>query len=117
MNRLSDYLDHMHQAAVNACAFTEGMSKDEFLTDRRTQQAVVMSLIIIGEAVTKIIDHHASFAAAHPEVPWRNMRAMRNRMAHGYFDIDLGIVWDTVKLALPTLLLQLGNLRDEAGGQ
>ena len=63
MNRLPDYLDHMHQAVVNACAFTEGMSKDEFLTDRRTQQAVVMSLIIIGEAVTKIIDHHASFAA------------------------------------------------------
>lgn len=92
------------------------MSKDGFLADLRTQQAVVMSLIIIGEVAAKIIDNHASFAAAHPDVPWRNMRAMRNRMAHGYFDIDLAIVWDTVKLALPTLRQQLENLRGEASG-
>jgi uncharacterized protein with HEPN domain len=56
-NRLADYLEHMRQAASDACGFVEGLSRAEFLADKRTQQAVlVMSLIIIGEASTKIMD-------------------------------------------------------------
>ena len=55
-NRLSDYLDHMRQAAANACTFVEGLEKEEFLTDLRTQQAVIMNLIIIGEAATRVMD-------------------------------------------------------------
>ncbi|MDE2609301.1 MAG: DUF86 domain-containing protein, partial [Burkholderiales bacterium] len=82
-NRLPDYLDHIRQAAINACDFVEGLAKDDFLTDKRTQQAVVMSLIIIGEAATKVMDGYAEFTQAHAEVPWRSMRNMRNRMAHG----------------------------------
>jgi uncharacterized protein with HEPN domain len=77
------------------------------LEDRRTQQAVVMSLIIIGEASTKIMDQHADFAAAHAYIPWRSMRGMRNRIAHGYFDINLDVVWDTIQSALPDLLERL----------
>lgn len=53
VNRLPDYLDHMWQAASDACGFIEGMGKDDFLVDKRTQQAVIMSLIIVGEAVPK----------------------------------------------------------------
>lgn len=53
VNRLADYLDHMEQAATDASSFVEGLSKEEFLVDKRTQQAVIMSLIIIGEAATK----------------------------------------------------------------
>jgi uncharacterized protein with HEPN domain len=54
--RLPDYLEHMRQAAIDACAFVEGLSKTDFLEDKRTQQAVIMSLIIIGEASTKIME-------------------------------------------------------------
>ncbi|MES2739374.1 MAG: HepT-like ribonuclease domain-containing protein [Pseudomonadota bacterium] len=75
-NRLLDYLTHMHQAATDACGFVEGLGKDEFLEDKRTQQAVTMSLIIIGEAGTKVMDSHAEFAQAHAQVPWRSMRGM-----------------------------------------
>jgi uncharacterized protein with HEPN domain len=50
--RLDDYLSHMQQAARDACSFVEGLDKDDFGTDRRTQQAVIMNLTIIGEAVT-----------------------------------------------------------------
>jgi uncharacterized protein with HEPN domain len=103
-NRLPDYLDHMRQAAKDACGFVEGMDKAVFLEDKRTQQAVVMSLIILGEAATKVMDSYAGFAKAHPEVPWRGMR---NRIAHGYFDINLDVVWDTVQTALPELLEQI----------
>ena len=93
-NRLPDYLEHIQQAAADARSFVAGMAKADFLADKRTQQAVIMSLIIIGEAATKVMDRYATFTRAHAEVPWRSMRNMRNRMAHGYFDINLDVVWE-----------------------
>ena len=111
-NRLPDYLDHMQQAATDACGFVEGLGKDQFLADKRTQQAVVMSLIIVGEAATKVMDGYAEFSRTHPQVPWRSMRGMRNRIAHGYFDIDLDVVWNTVQTALPELLERLSAIQD-----
>lgn len=111
LNRLPDYLDHMRQAIADAQTFTEGMAQADFIQDRRTQQAVVMSLIVLGEAATKVMDQFPEFAAIHAEIPWRNMRGMRNRIAHGYFDINLEVVWDTVKSALPALKSQLDVLR------
>ena len=113
-NRLIDYLEHMQQAAMDACDFVQGMAREDFQQDKRTQQAVIMSLIIVGEAATKVMDSHADFAQEHPQVPWRSMRGMRNRMAHGYFDIDLDMVWNTVQNALPELLRQLSALRPPA---
>ena len=113
-NRLPDYIDHIQQAAADACSFVEGMGKDDFLTDKRTQQAVIMNFIIIGEAATRVMEGHAEFTQAHPEVPWRSMRNMRNRMAHGYFDINLDVVWETVQEWLPTLLKQLSAVREVA---
>lgn len=107
-SRLSDYLGHMRQAAKDALGFVEGMGIDGFHADKRTQQAIIMGLIIIGEAATKIMDGYPEFTGAHPEVPWRNMRGMRNRIAHGYFDINLDVVWETTQTALPALLEQLG---------
>jgi len=107
VNRLADYLEHMRQAASDACGFIEDFSKAEFLADKRTQQAVVMSLIIIGEAATKIMDNYPAFVEKHANVPWRNMRGMRNRIAHGYFEINFEVVWETVCSALPELLKQL----------
>ena len=113
-NRLADYLEHMQQAASDACSFVEGLDKIDFLKDKRTQQAVIMSLIIIGEAATKAMDGYAQFTQAHAQVPWRNMRGMRNRITHGYFDINLDVVWDTVQTALPDLLAQLSAARQDA---
>lgn len=75
--RLPDYLEHIEQAATDACSFVEGLAKEDFLQDKRTQQAVIMSLIIIGEAATKVMDEHTAFAQAHPEVPWRSRRTSR----------------------------------------
>ncbi|MCI1010544.1 MAG: DUF86 domain-containing protein [Pseudomonas sp. PGPPP4] len=107
MNRTADYLAHMQQAASEALGFIEGLTREDFLEDRRTQQAVVMSLIIIGEAATKLMAVDEAFTQAHPHIPWRSMRGMRNRIAHGYFDINLDVVWETVVTALPELLEQL----------
>lgn len=113
-HRLPDYLDHIQQAATDACSFVEGLTKDDFLADKRTQQAVIMSLIIIGEAATKVMEGYAGFIQAHPDVPWRSMRNMRNRMAHGYFAINLDVVWETVQEWLPALQKQLPAVRQDA---
>lgn len=58
----------------------------------------------IKQAATKIMDTYPEFAESHPEIPWRGMR---NRIAHGYFDINLDVVWDTVQTALPELAAQI----------
>lgn len=111
MNRLSDYLDHLRQAAIDACSFAEGLDKSDFLADKRTQQAIILNLVIIGEAATKIMDGYVEFVESHPALPWRSMR---NRIVHGYFEINLDIVWDTVQTALPLLLDQLSAIGNDA---
>ena len=111
-NRRVDYLEHMRQAASDAIDFVDGLTREDFVQDKRTQQAVIMSLVILGEAATKLMDRHPGFCESHTHIPWRNMRGMRNRIAHGYFEIDLDVVWDTVQQALPDLLRGLERLRD-----
>ncbi len=113
-NRLPDYIDHIQQAATDVCSFVDGLAKADFLSDKRTQQAVIMSLIIIGEAATRVMEGYAAFTQSHPDVPWRNMRGMRNRMAHGYFDVNLELVWQTAQEWLPELLKQLPAVRRDA---
>ncbi len=88
-------------------SYIEGLTKEDFLADKKTQQAVILNIIVIGEAATKIADESPEFAAKYPEVPWKQMRGMRNRMAHGYFEINLDVVWDTVQLSLPELSRQI----------
>lgn len=114
-SRLPDYLDHIRQAATDACSFVEGQRKLDFLADKRTQQAVILSLLIIGEAATKLLQSYGDFLTRHPEVPWSSMKGMRNRLAHGYFDINLEVVWETVSNALPSLLKSMPAVLEDAG--
>ncbi len=102
-NRLPDYL--------------EGMGKEDFLDDKRTQQAVVLNIAIIGEAATKLLKDYEPFFDQHPDVPWRSMKGMRNRIAHGYFAINLDVLWDTARTALPQLLLRLPAIREAVGNE
>ncbi|MGF6527661.1 HepT-like ribonuclease domain-containing protein [Variovorax sp. PvP013] len=112
--RLADYIDHMQQAAAQAIGFVERMDKAAFLGDPRTQSAVVYKLLVLGEAAGNVLSHHATFAAQHVDIPWRTIRATRNRVAHGYFDLNLDVVWDTVQTALPQLLTLLPKVQDAA---
>jgi uncharacterized protein with HEPN domain len=101
--RLFDYLEHMIEASALACGHVEGMDIEAFRADKKTQQAVILNLMVIGEAATQIANEYPDFVANHPEVPWKQMRGMRNRMAHGYFEINLDIVWDTVQVSIPPM--------------
>jgi uncharacterized protein with HEPN domain len=112
-DRLKEYLSHIEYAVTHACGYIEGLTKEDFLEDTRTQQAVVMNLIIIGESSTKILSEHNDFAEKHSYISWRSMRGMRNRIAHGYFDINLDVVWSTVEEDLPELLKYIKNINIE----
>ena len=72
-------------------------------------------LEIIGEAARDIERHHSQFAAAHPEVPWSIIYTMRNRVAHGYFKVDLEIVWKTIHTDLNELHAQIRKLLEQLG--
>ena len=76
-----------------------------------------MESMIIGEAATQVMDRHPAFTQAHAQVPWRSMRGMRNRIAHGYFAINLDVVWDTVQMALPELLKDPPAVRGVANNE
>jgi len=109
--RLDDYLGHIEEAALLACSYVNGMDKATFLQDKRTQQAVIYNIMIIGEAATQIINEYPQFTESHPEIPWREMRGIRNRMAHGYFALNMEIIWDTVTTSLEPLQQQIQAIR------
>ena len=109
-DRLALALDQMVYAAELVVTYVEGLDRDSFYADQKTQQAVILNLLIIGETAARIMtlleaDHHL-----FDELPLRNMKGMRNRIAHGYFDMNLAVVWDTVDTAIPDLILRLRKI-------
>ncbi len=81
--------------------YTEGMDRGAFVADRRTRDAVLHNLMLAGESVRWIPD---VILEAHPEVPWRLLRGVRNVVVHEYFGIDDAILWVTVRDDLPPLV-------------
>lgn len=76
-SHLVDYLGHMLEAAKLARTYAESMSKEDFLDDKRTQQAIILNIVVIGEAATKLAKEYPEFISQHSDVPWRNMKGMR----------------------------------------
>lgn len=111
--RIPDYLEHILDAIERINLYLADTDEAAFLNDRKTQDAVIRNFEIIGEASRNIERFHAKFAADHPEVPWTVVYAMRNRVAHGYFDVDLEMVWKTIHADLPELHTQIKQLLDE----
>jgi len=108
---IDDYLEHIEDAAKLAISYVEEMNQQTFLEDKRTQQAVIFNIMIIGEAASQIINEHPEFIESTPEIPWREMRGIRNRMAHGYFELNMDIVWDTVTTYLDDLSQKISSIK------
>ena len=94
--RVQDILDSLE--AIRA--YIAGMNFQDFVADRRTVDAVIRNLTVIGEATAHIPDE---VCAEYPDIPWTDMRAMRNFVVHEYFGVSDAILWDTVTQNLPPL--------------
>jgi len=111
--RVPDYLGHILEAIERIHLYIEDIDEVAFLEDKKTQDAVIRNFEIIGEAAHNIERYHAQFAADHSEVPWSVVYTMRNRVSHGYFQVDLEIVWKTIHTDLPELHAQIRKLLDQ----
>jgi len=98
--RIQDILD----AIAEVQTFLGGEDEASLVNDAKTLKAVVANLIIIGEAARHLPDE---LIQAHPHIPWPLMRGMRNRIVHGYFQIDASIVWATCRNDLTPLVAPL----------
>ena len=97
-------LRHMLDAAQKISEFTKKCDRKDFDKDEKLTLAVVRLLEILGEAAKKVSEQCQQ---QHPEIPWRQISGTRDRLIHGYFDIDVNIVWKIVSDDVPSLVKQL----------
>lgn len=103
---------HMLDAAHEVVSFTEDKNQDEFEEDRKLHLSVVHLLEIIGEAGSGVSEEVQN---NYPQIPWKRIIGMRNRLIHGYFDIDLAIVWKTATEDIPPLIQELNQIVSSQG--
>ena len=96
-----DYLHDMLSNAERAIQFARGEEFDTFLKDDKSVYAVIRAIGIIGEASQKI---PPEIREKHPEIPWREISTMRNKLIHEYFGINMQVVWQTIHEDLPMLI-------------
>lgn len=84
------------------------MDRQAFLADDRTTDSVVRNLEVIGEAASRLPEDLRNL---HPDIPWRRIAGLRNRIIHEYFDVDLELLWEVLATELPALKAQLQQIR------
>ena len=99
----------MLDMARSAISLIEGQTRYDIDADEKLRMAVLYALIVIGEAASNISD---DFKKKHSDIPWKKITGMRNRVAHGYFNVDSEIVWDAVTMNVPLLIEQLTKIID-----
>jgi uncharacterized protein with HEPN domain len=100
-------LKHMLDASNEIICFTRQKTQEDFNSDRKLQLSVVHLLEIIGEAGAGVSEEVQN---KYPQIPWKSIIGMRNRLIHGYFDIDLIIVYKTATQDIPTLVEKLEQI-------
>jgi len=102
-----EYLRHIVDEADYLAVTVEGLTSGEFMLDETIKRAFVRSLEIIGEAAKKV---PSELRQKYPQVEWRSMTAMRDRLIHGYFGVDYDIVWDVVANKMPVVRKQVEEI-------
>ena len=101
------YLDDIWDAMDKAEMFVEGMTYEQFEDDLRANFAVTRALEIVGEATKRL---PTSFREQYPDIPWKDMAGMRDKIIHGYDNVNLRIVWDVVKQDIPRIKPQIQQI-------
>lgn len=97
---IDDYLTDVMNAILEVEEFTNGMSYDAFVADKKTANAVIRSLEVLGEATKHI---PATFRHKHADIPWSKMAGMRDVLIHDYMGVDLKTVWKVAQERLPEI--------------
>lgn len=97
-------LNHMLDEANYLLTQRQGLVKETFLEDETLRRAFTRSIEILGEASKQLPDQ---FRSTMPEIPWKEIAGMRDRLIHAYFAVDFEIVWDVVENKIPELKVQL----------
>lgn len=113
--RVADDLRHMLDAVRRIESYTAGMDEAAFMVDERTQDAVIRNLKVVGESARNVQRHDPEFADRNRNVPWALAYQMRNALSHGYASINLRVVWDTVRVSLPGMQVQIAAILDAVG--
>ncbi len=109
--RIADYLGHMLDAIQRIETYVQTVPDEAaFLSAAIVQDAVIRNLEVVGEAANNVRNADPAFASKYPTIPWDLIYGMRNRISHGYFDINLEVVWHTVKDDLPKLHVEITTL-------
>lgn len=95
-----DYITDALNAMTSAESFIEGMEFETFRNDNKTIFAVIRALEIVGEAVKRIPE---SIRQQYPQIPWKAMAGMRDKLIHGYGNVNLTLVWETITQKIPEL--------------
>jgi uncharacterized protein with HEPN domain len=103
-------LGHIYDAICTIETYSAGVNKTAFLANGMMQDAIMRQIEIIGEAAGRI---SYELQEKHPDLPWLEMRAIRNKIVHDYLEINTDIIWDTVKNDLPPLKTQIKKLLGE----
>jgi len=101
---VSDYIDDIKTAIEEINDFTTGMNFEDFAADRKTVNAVIRSLEVLGEATKHI---PMGFRQDHAEIPWSKMAGMRDVLIHDYMGVDLKTIWKVIQERLPELKILL----------
>jgi uncharacterized protein with HEPN domain len=105
--RLGDYLGHILEAISQIQNYCEDIDEVTFLKNRMIQDAVIRNFEIIGEASKNVERVAPEFVSAHPDLPLAFAYDMRNLLAHGYYKVDVAVVWKTIERDLPYLHQQV----------
>jgi len=103
-------IKHILDASEESVKFLENRQRNDIDIDRMLSLSLVRLLEIIGEAARGV---SPQLRKKYPAIPWKQMAGIRDRLIHGYFDVDMEIVWKTVKEDIPPLIDKLTGLMDE----
>lgn len=102
-----NYIIDIREAIDNIGEYAKGLDYDDFIKDKKTRDAVVHNIEIIGEATKNLSDF---LRERYSQIPWKSMAGVRDRLAHGYFDVNYEIVWNIIEQELPKLLTHINEI-------